>query len=139
MLISQEEYIKRVFKNESIDFKNPLCNNCNECCTITAMITPDEYKKLNKFLKTKGKSIYKDAVSRHIKLAKKYNCRNFKCPFSTLNKKCAIYSMRPAVCRNYHCTPSLNKLEPYDEFEEHLTINDLFKGENLTGLHGRND
>ena len=74
MLTSQEEYIKRVFKNESIDFKNPLCNNCNECCTITAMITPDEYKKLNKFLKTKGKSIYKDAVSRHIKLAKKYNC-----------------------------------------------------------------
>ena len=53
------------------------------------------------------------------------------CPFVTYTKRYDIYSIRPQICRMFHCSSSLNKLDEETklkyELSKHYTIYDLIK------------
>jgi Fe-S-cluster containining protein len=111
-----------------VDLHNPSCVDCNECCSMGAMITPEEYKHLSHFLRKdkRGKEIYNSGLKLIIDHAK-HNTLYYMCPFS-INKRCSIYNKRPEICRAFHCSAELNDNNYIkDETKEHCTIYDLWK------------
>ena len=64
------------------------CRGCGDCCGIIPA-TPTEIREIRKFLKD-FPEIAKSADKRENKLH---------CPFLTEKKACAIYSVRPVICR----------------------------------------
>jgi Fe-S-cluster containining protein len=94
------------------------------------MLLEEEYKSLRKWLKNdqEGKRQLREARGRIEKLQRQ-GYISMMCPFSNANRKCAIYSKRPQICRDFHCDTELYKKfdkEKYDS-EKHYTINDLIK------------
>lgn len=128
MLSNGTEFLKNTLKDEVKDLENPHCVNCSECCSLLTMITDEEYKNYKKLFNGKYRTIYQQSIKRWRDKAKKLNALNYTCPFITNNKRCAIYSIRPKVCKEFHCKPSLNKLDKkIMEETSHKTINDLIK------------
>lgn len=102
-------------KHHVTDLHNPKCKNCNECCGLLTMLTEEEFQYLKEYLThtSKGRRIYQhgiDIVLAHYERGTIY----FACPFSNENKRCEIYSLRPSVCRNFHCSPEINKVVQED-------------------------
>jgi hypothetical protein len=92
-----------------IDYNNLTCKDCNDCCSLFAFITSEEYAKLHRFLREDGKKIYKDGVQLFEEYLNKgtFYCM---CLFSDpITKKCKIYDTRPSICRDFHCSSKLNK------------------------------
>lgn len=109
-LITFDEILKNGVDEEVVDLNNPSCSQCNECCTMFALITKEEYLSLRKFLRTdkEGKRLYKDARKRFDKNYTRYDRGvDTLCPFTTTNKKCAIYDKRPSICKKFHCKKEL--------------------------------
>lgn len=128
MLTNGMEFVKSTLEDKVTDLENPNCINCSECCSLFTIITIDEFKNYKKLFNGKYKNIYNQSVKRWKEISISKNALNFTCPFITKNKRCAIYSIRPKTCREFHCKASLNKLDKsLIEKEEHKTINDLIK------------
>lgn len=128
MITNGEEYLRNALKDEVIDLENPNCINCVECCSLLTMITDEEYKKYKKLFNGKYKTIYQQSVKRWKDIAEEKKAFNLTCPFITRNKRCAIYSIRPQTCKDFHCKSSLNKLDKkLIEETTHKTIKDLIK------------
>ena len=124
------EFMQSQKNKEIIDFKNPNCNNCNECCSMLSMITPEEYQFYLKYfsINKRGREIFKEGVTRWVKVGMKANSINMMCPFLSSTKRCLIYQIRPKVCKEFHCSPNLNKLDKsIIENSEHFTIYDIVK------------
>lgn len=127
---SVSEFLQHQINGKVIDLKNPNCNNCNECCSLLSMITPEEYQFYLKYFSTdkKGREIFKQGVTRWVEISRKLNSFNMMCPFISKTKRCLIYQIRPKVCKEFHCSPSLNKLDKSSiENSEHFTIYDIVK------------
>ena len=127
---SVSEFLQHQINGKVIDLKNPNCNNCNECCSLLSMITPEEYNFYLKYFSTdkKGREIFKQGVTRWVEVGRKLNSFNMMCPFISKTKRCLIYQIRPKVCKEFHCSPSLNKLDKSSiENSEHFTIYDIVK------------
>lgn len=109
------------------DFNNPNCEDCNECCSLFTQISEEEYRSLKKyFTKNKvGKSKYETAVRRYFKMSNDLKGVVLICPFSDSVKKCSIYSKRPQICREFHCSyaPDMNELKEGSKY----TLFDIFK------------
>lgn len=110
---SFEEYINLLKENEVINMQNPLCIDCNECCSMTAQLEDEEYFDLLEFIKTKeGKAIYQQGLNR-IKRYFRQGTIYMMCPFTDeVTKKCRIYDIRPKVCRSFHCSTSTSPTTP---------------------------
>lgn len=127
-----KEFIEHQLNGKVVDLNNPTCNYCNECCSLLTMISEEEYLKLKKYLtKDKhGRQIFESSVKGWIKTGEKCDL-NLMCPFSNKNKRCAIYNIRPSICRKFHCKSSLNLLSVDEklaiENNKHFTIYDLVK------------
>lgn len=130
---SIEGFLDQYSDGEITDYNNPTCKGCNECCSIIVMITKEEFMRLRKFLRhdNLGKQIFK----RGINLITRYRDQGtlyLMCPFCNSKKRCEIYSMRPKMCRDFHCTKELATPD-YDQYKkelersEHLTIWELWK------------
>ena len=127
---SVSEFLQHQINCKVVDLKNPNCNNCNECCSLLSMITPEEYQFYLKYFSTdkKGREIFKQGVTRWVEISRKLNSFNMMCPFISKTKRCLIYQIRPKVCKEFHCSPSLNKLDKSSiENSEHFTIYDIVK------------
>ncbi|MBP3914591.1 YkgJ family cysteine cluster protein [Clostridium sp.] len=127
---SVSEFLQHQINGKVVDLKNPNCNNCNECCSLLSMITPEEYQFYLKYFSTdkKGREIFKQGVTRWVEISRKLNSFNMMCPFISKTKRCLIYQIRPKVCKEFHCSPSLNKLDKSSiENSEHFTIYDIVK------------
>lgn len=128
MIVSAKEYLDGFSDRETIDMNNPSCNNCDECCCCTASITEDEFRFFLKFFSKnkEGKRIFKEAKAKYDERFKT-GALNLKCYFLTKNKKCRIYKIRPQICRDFHCKPSL-MLKRYteEELQTGYTIRSLF-------------
>ena len=118
------------FNKEVIDMNNRNCSNCNACCSIGAPLLEDEFVKIKKYLQNnkQGKVAMKEAIAR-IKKNNKMGRISMVCPFSNSNRKCSIYSVRPQVCREFHCDKELHKNFNKDKFHsvQHKVIHDLFR------------
>lgn len=108
---SYSDFIKNIDKGV-VDYNNPKCINCNDCCGILTLISENEYQELKKyFTKNKiGKEIYKVAVKRVLTEMRERDALYLQCPLNTGTKKCVIYDRRPSVCRDFHCKAELNKV-----------------------------
>jgi Fe-S-cluster containining protein len=106
-------------KNESItNMNNPSCKNCNECCTLMAPISVDEFKAICNHLNSD--KVLLDAVVDKLEAYKDAlfndNLLNWVCVFSFGNK-CSIYAIRPTVCREFHCNhPKQSKTIVADKY-----------------------
>lgn len=125
---SGEEYLKAVAEKNIIDYKNPSCNNCIDCCGALSVVSNEEFKKINKQLKSpRWKSQLEGAKNRYRKRAAIKEYTDLRCPFQN-NNRCTIYEIRPKVCREFHCSPELNTwdLDKFlKEHEDHKTILDF--------------
>lgn len=129
-IINGKEYINNQINGKVIDLNNPNCNNCSECCSLMTMITPKEFECYIKYFSKdkRGREIFKQAVTRWVKVGEKHNSFNMTCPFISKTNRCLIYSIRPIVCKEFHCSSSLNKLDKnIIENSEHYTIYDVIK------------
>ena len=124
------EFLQHQINGKVVDLKNPNCNNCNECCSLLSMITPEEYNFYLKYFSTdkKGREIFKQGVTRWVEVGRRSNSFNMMCPFISKTKRCLIYPIRPRICKEFHCSPSLNKLDKSSiENSKHYTIYDIVK------------
>lgn len=124
------EFLKHAKDGEVIDYNNPDCKSCNDCCGSLTYLTLDEYAELQVyFAKNKiGKIIYKKAIDRVLKNTKELDALYLKCPLTNGIMKCEIYKKRPSICRDFHCKAKLSKVT--DENKDKYfgkTIFDLFK------------
>lgn len=112
------EYLDHLKNDTVTNMQNPTCIACNECCSLFVGLTKEEYQTILAFVQSKeGKSIYqraKNKVKRYYRKGTLYGL----CPFTDdTTKKCAIYAIRPFICRDFHCSTHGNadqsKQHPY--------------------------
>lgn len=108
-----EEFAKKLTKKEHVAKlmcdENGKCNGCNGCCGLLTQITLAELKILRREFKNKHLLQYINNQK-----AVNYEALNGMC-FFFINGKCDIYSLRPQVCRDYHCDPRFNKPHKHTE------------------------
>ena len=127
---TMDEFLKDSIKDHVTDMHNPACNNCNDCCSMGAMLLKSEYESLRKYLKKDpaGRKVYSEAI-KMIKKNETPTCVYWICLFSNNSKKCSIYYRRPLICREFHCSAEL--ATDFDktiyEDQEHYIIKDLFR------------
>ena len=128
-----KEFIELGVKDEVVDYNNPNCINCKDCCGNNTPVLLSEYNSLLKYFKTKeGKEIFKAARKIKLEADRKLiedNIVDFSCPFNSKNCRCKIYYHRPSVCKDFHCSKDLLKKDyNKDNYNvDHITINDLFE------------
>ena len=132
---SFSEYLNNLAESKIIDYNNPKCKECNDCCTLTASVTKKEISEIKNFLK-KNKKINKKVNSNVKKTNKLLECGSIDltCLFSDkLSKKCLVYPARPQICKSFHCHASLNKNVEAIKKEGEYIIGDIF-GLGMNGL-----
>lgn len=121
MITNAKDYLMNLMdksKEDVTDMNNPLCLNCNECCSILTILSVKEHESLCEYFETEeGKKILKIArnkIKKHWRRSTIYML----CPFTDDNtKKCMIYDKRPTICKMYHCNKSNYK--EYLIFKDH--------------------
>ena len=73
------------------------CSNCGSCCSNLLPMSAKEVKTIKRYIKKKGIREQKRLYLRSVVL-------DMTCPFrSDGEKKCLIYEVRPAICRDFRC------------------------------------
>lgn len=74
------------------------CSNCGQCCSSFLPITVEEIARIKKHIQKNGIKSKKHFIP----LRKK--SRDSICPFrDNERKKCTIYEVRPAICKDFRC------------------------------------
>lgn len=75
--------------------KDGKCSNCGQCCSNLLPLSEAEIKRIKAYIKKHGIK-----EQRHNALM----AVDMTCPFrDERNKKCLIYDIRPAICREFMC------------------------------------
>ena len=94
--ISRFEEFLRDMKNGVFNFTdNGKCTCCGNCCTALLPVTKEELKTIKRYIKRK-----------HIRPVVHYGKASIDltCPFrNDAEKKCNVYEVRPAICRDFKC------------------------------------
>ena len=81
------------------------CSNCGSCCSNILPISPQEILQIKLYIK---KNQIKEQVCNYLTAEPVFN---FVCPFrDTVEKKCLIYQVRPAICRDFQCDKPRNRI-----------------------------
>jgi Fe-S-cluster containining protein len=99
------------------DMKNPNCDNCNDCCTMMAAITKQELGSIVDYI-LNNKRLIDYTIGKIFEyklLLENEKILNWTCLFSDQNKKCAIYDIRPSICKNFHCSKGRASGDGYTE------------------------
>jgi len=81
------------------------CSNCGECCANFLPVSKKEVKEIKKYIEKHG-----------IKEQKRFwpfsgPTLDLTCPFrSNSERKCLIYEVRPAICRDFQCDKPRKKI-----------------------------
>jgi Fe-S-cluster containining protein len=71
------------------------CSNCGQCCSNCLPLSDYEVKRIKAYIKK-----HKIKEQRHNAMVG----TDMTCPFrDEANKKCLIYEIRPAICRQFMC------------------------------------
>lgn len=99
-------------KNETIS-KNEACIKCGKCCANILMLSNIEIKIIKEYIEKHKISV----INRNSALLKEdVNI----CPFLHKDNNsiyCAIYEVRPSICRSFSCNPKYNIDMNYDDVQ----------------------
>ena len=74
---------------------NGECSNCGACCSDFLPMSDEEVKRIKRYIKKHG---IKEQRHNFV------DGLDFTCPFrDDANKKCLVYEVRPAICRQFMC------------------------------------
>lgn len=81
------------------------CSNCGQCCSNYLPIGEHEVDNIRKYIKKHGiKEIKRFSPHRDMV--------DMVCPFrSDVERKCLIYPVRPAICRDFQCDKPRKNIE----------------------------
>ena len=75
--------------------KDGKCSNCGQCCSNLLPLSEAEIKRIKAYIKKHGIKEQRHNVMVGVDMT---------CPFrDERNKKCLIYEIRPAICREFMC------------------------------------
>lgn len=78
--------------------KDGECSNCGECCSNFLPISQKEIELIRRFIHKKKISEQKHRIPLSGMSV------DWTCPFrNSSERKCVIYSVRPAICRDFRC------------------------------------
>lgn len=87
--------------------KNGECSNCGNCCSDFLPISPEEIRRIEKYIKKHGIKEQKHFLPTAI-----VPMVDMVCPFrSNAERKCVIYEVRPAICRDFRCDKPRKQIE----------------------------
>ena len=87
--------------------KNGECSNCGNCCSDFLPISPEEIRRIAAYIKKNGITEQK-----HFLPLANYPQMDLTCPFrNNTERKCMIYEVRPAICRDFRCDKPRKKIE----------------------------
>lgn len=82
---------------------NGKCSGCGECCSNLLPLSEYEIKRI------------KDYIKKHNIKEQRHNALvgvDMTCPFrDEANKKCLIYEIRPAICKQFMCNHTIEDIE----------------------------
>lgn len=74
------------------------CSNCGQCCSNCLPLSDAEVRQIKAYIKSKKIKEQRHNVMLGVDMT---------CPFrDERNKKCLIYEIRPAICREFMCNYS---------------------------------
>lgn len=99
MKLGTLDEIKRDMESGIWDFtKDGECSNCGQCCSDFLPVSEKEIQTIWRYIKRNN---IKEQV--HF-LPTARPCIDMICPFqNNLEKRCEIYEVRPAICRDFRC------------------------------------
>jgi Fe-S-cluster containining protein len=114
-------------ENGVLDFtKNGKCSNCGECCSDLLPISVKEIKKIKSY-------IQKHHIPEQLHSLPLANPQviDFTCPFrNNAERKCEIYEVRPAICRDFQCDKPKKKIQAnkslYHEKYQAVSMREVF-------------
>lgn len=87
--------------------KDGKCSNCGECCADILPISTEEIRKIRAYIKK-----HRIQEQKHFFPLADVPVADFTCPFrSTAERKCVIYEVRPAICRDFQCDKPRKQIE----------------------------
>ena len=99
--------------NEGVyDFtKDGQCSNCGSCCSRFLPVSGKEIKVIRRYVRKK-----KIREQWHL-YPTAFPQDDWTCPFrSEAERKCMIYKVRPAICRDFQCDKPKKKIEADKSF-----------------------
>ena len=92
------------YKIDVQDFTNGgKCSNCGKCCSNLLPLSNQEVNRIKAYIKKHGIKEQRHNVANGVDMT---------CPFrDEANKKCLIYSIRPAICRHFMCNQSFEDIQ----------------------------
>ena len=110
LLAEEAEVQKNGFKNFT---EHGCCSNCGECCANLIPISESEIKAIKKYIKAHNIKQQWGAIPIPFRTAP---VLDLGCPFRDGSaKKCLIYPVRPAVCRNFRCDKQVGEVLKFKE------------------------
>lgn len=109
---------------------NGKCSNCGECCGDFLPLSQDDIKRIRKYLSShKVKDHRNNVVQAGF---------DFTCPFrDNVKRRCAIYEARPAICREFKCDQTPERIAENKAFFNTrynvVSMRQLFFGEDTRG------
>ena len=82
---------------------NGKCSGCGSCCSNILPLTMEEVRQIKAYIKQHNIKEQRNNVLMGVDMS---------CPFrDERNKKCLIYSIRPAICREFMCNYTQNDIK----------------------------
>ena len=94
-------------KSGVYDFtKNGECSNCGECCSNMLPISQEEIRRIQRYIEKHG-------ILEQVKRSPmRIPAIDMSCPFrDNVARKCLVYEVRPAICRDFRCDKPKNRIE----------------------------
>lgn len=109
MIGTVEEVVKEM-KNGVYNYtNNGECSNCGACCSAVLPLSRTEIRTIERFIRKRKLKPF-DHISGS-PVVKKPDV-DMTCPFrDNVNRICAIYSVRPAICANFKCDKPQHQIE----------------------------
>lgn len=79
-------------ETEVTDMFNGDCRGCGECCSRFLPLSPYDLRRLEHYVRENG-----------VKPHEPRGEVDLMCPWLTDGNECAVYAVRPEVCRSYRC------------------------------------
>ena len=101
------DVIRQEMEDGVYDFtKGGQCSNCGSCCSRFLPVSGKEVKIIRRYVQKK-----KVQEQRH-RYPTTSPQDDWTCPFrSEVERKCLIYEVRPAICRDFRCDKPRKKIE----------------------------